>query len=478
MKKKKKKTDLQATITMVLMIPFSLIVALLITQEQYAIAAGLCMMFLLLYVVRYAEIFFFIWLLFSPVLMSDAFAFITINAHPIVTFDRAVVIGLFGLLLMQVFFRTKRLLPGNILEMFLLGFLLLLTISIVFKSDDKFAAGRIFLDSFFIPVALYLLAKHYISEGNYFQLFTWALLIVAVYLSCTGIYEYITSTDILPSEEGIQEFSGYRRVDGPYAASDALASILSMCFFIVVYHLNAQISKRRSNLPLVLLLGGILVLTATAIGFTVLRTIWLSTMIAFVIWIMLGEKGYLKLLAAVPLILILMYTGYDHLKSTDIYRDRIKHEDSIESRFQAYDHALSLYKKKPIFGIGFHNYFVRTKDTGISPWTHNSFLTALTDTGVVGFALITIITILIFSIAFRYYRRSSDYPDKQFSRAFIPIVLCFFVPWFSLESIYRPEINKFFFAILGLAVGRSIWIERQTFKNDSSSFSIDEDAAS
>lgn len=115
MKELLERTDLQATITAVFMIPFSLLVAFLIIKEQYAIAAGVCMLFLLSYVVRYAGYFLFLWFLLSPVLISDTFSIITVNAHPIVTFDRVIVTGLLGILLMQVFFKTKTLLPGNVL---------------------------------------------------------------------------------------------------------------------------------------------------------------------------------------------------------------------------------------------------------------------------------------------------------------------------------------------------------------------------
>lgn len=79
----------------------------------------------------------------------------------------------------------------------------------------------------------------------------------------------------------------------------------------------------------------------------------------------------------------------------------------------------------------------------------------LTETGIIGLGTIIIIIMIIFKQAYRYYVKSAHESDKEFSIIFICILICYFLPWMSDNVGFFPEVNKLFFVILGVALGRS-----------------------
>jgi len=421
---------------------------------SFLLALGLCIAIFLGIIIKKAEVIFLIWLTFSPILISDSFSLFKLGKHPLLTFDRIIIGGLFLFILIQSILKIKPLLPVNKFEVLFIILLIIILISVISKSENKLQGARVLTDGFLYPFFIYLIAKNLIKDDKYFYNFVNAFLFISVYLSSMGIFEYFTKIDLLPTKVGLPIRSGWLRANGPYINDVAFAINLSICFFIVLYKFRVEHIKNKRSMSKIILYGSILCLIFFAIILTFLRAVWLQTMIALLLWGFLRKKRKIILILILSLILLIIMPLISNIISSYVFQERIANIGTIESRFMIYDYALFLFKKNPFFGIGFENFYYITKHKNFPPYTHNTYLSFLTETGIIGFLVIMIIIFLILQLAYKYYKKSEHMLDKNFSIAFICVFVCFLMPWLSQESGYFHEINKLFFPILGVVVSR------------------------
>ena len=104
---------------------------------------------------------------------------------------------------------------------------------------------------------------------------------------------------------------------------------------------------------------------------------------------------------------IVLFASWGHISSTTVYKNRLGNAGTVEPRVALSDVALHLFRQRPIFGYGYAtfdqaklNVPVPPGDTGtVSTLTsHDTYLTILAESGVVGLALLVVPWI---AIAFR-----------------------------------------------------------------------------
>lgn len=450
-------TDFKYRLNIFAIIFLSIFTAILIVFVNGLVAIGLFLCVMLWLYLKKIENIFLMWLLFFPVFSIDYFSFLKISSHPILTFDRVVIGALLLFVLVEVAMRKRALLSMNGLGVAMIFFSAIIIYSIIHESVDKFRGGRIFLDSFLLPFIIFFLAKNLISEKENLKKFINVLLIMGIYLSLMGIFEYIAGSDILAFREGMVERSGWLRVNGPFKDDAAFGVNVSFCFFIALYKLITCSNCGFMNIRKAFY-SLILVLFILAIIFNFYRGIWLALILGLLAWIFIRRKGLYKLAFSIIILSIIVLSNIETIKSTKLFQERVSNTETLQSRFDKFDLAINLFKKNPIKGIGFNNY------RPIGGSQHNTLLGFLSETGIIGVSVLMILIWFLSYYGLRNFRLSRDYLNKEFSLIFLCISITFLVTWMGLNSGFVPSINKLYFAIAGVSYCSPL-IERILRKN-------------
>ena len=119
--------------------------------------------------------------------------------------------------------------------------------------------------------------------------------------------------------------------------------------------------------------------------------------LAVLVFFGLAKKRSLLILAVVLVIAwqtILPSSVVERITMTKTEEGQVERSAAI--RLDLWDHALGLFKKKPIFGFGFGGYEFTMPDELHWKDTHNYYLKMLSEQGIVGFGLLLIVLFLAF----------------------------------------------------------------------------------
>ena len=438
-------TELKNWFNTFVIIFLSLLTGILIVYVNGVVAIGLFVSVMLLLYLKKIENIFLMWLIFYPLFNVDALSFLSISGHPILTFDRVVIGALFLFVLIEVAMRRRNLLSMNRLEVAMILLSVVIIYSIIDNSVDKISGARVFIDAFLYPFIIYFLAKNLISDEENFNKFINVLLIVGIYLSLMGIFEYLTGSDILTFREGMVERVGWLRIDGPYKDDVAFGVNVSFLFFIALYKfITCNKTSGIINIRKVFY-GLILGLFILAIFFNFYRGIWLALVVGLLAWFVVRKKGIAQLAFFVIILAIIIIPSFNKIKSSRFYGERLTNVATIQSRLDTFDEVIYLFKKNPVKGLGFNNFF--------SQGQHNTFLAFLSETGILGASIFMILVWFLFYYGFRNYKLSRGHLTNEFSIIFLCILICYSITWIGLNTGFSASINILFFAITGVSLG-------------------------
>jgi O-antigen ligase len=416
---------------------------LLLIDIRYGIVLmGFALCIILIRVINSVEYIFLFWLLLTPIFSTDDFSFVIISGHPILTFDRVVIGLLFIYLLIQFLSKTRKLYPINMFDITLLIYFSVVLYSIFSKSHDRISNLRVFVDVYLIPFFIYILSKNLLSNKTFFQKYLQAIVIVALYLALLGIYEHFTLHDLFPGLEGLVSREGWLRVNGPFKHDSSYGVFMSICFFVVFFNYITSPSDSKTKKYYSVLCLFISMLVLISIFYNNYRGIWIAATSGILVWIVLRKKNLGKIAYVLAIAGVLSVVNIDSITSSRLYRERIIHVPSIQSRLNTYEHALREYKRNPITGIGFGNF---------DDWHHNMFLAFLSEMGLLGFLAALANIMVLFFLSRKFLINSNNDFSKEYSMIFIAILVVYFVPWMSLNAGYDSNVNKLFYLIIGTA---------------------------
>lgn len=431
---------------------FSLLLVIFTIYGYGVFAFGLCIFFLFCVIEKKVESVFLFWLLFYSFFSTRAF--FSIGERPILTFDRIMITMILFFLLIQVILSKRRLLSLNSIDWMFIIFLILILFSSTKIQSEFLAIGNTF-DKFFLPVAIYFLSKNLINNDIYFNRFINVLIIIGIYLSLMGIYEHFTFKDLLPSGSGMRIDKDFLRVDGPYSQDFALGLNILFCFFAALYKYIMCKTKDILHKSFYLLVFLIIIL---GMFFNYYRAVWISLLAGLMIWFFFRNRGFRQRLFIIVLFFNFLFLSHflnpyinpyvNKIMETKLFRSRILAVGPIQGRFELLKIAINEFKKNPITGIGLYRlYSIEEAQSGI----HSTYLSFLAETGILGFSILIFLILLIFQKSFKYIKLSKHIVDKEFSIIFLSILVAYFLSWLTNDVGFMPEINKLFYAILGVA---------------------------
>ena len=400
-------------------------------------------------------------LLIAPVL------FLLVNKYPYLL----VISVLISILISIIFFIKKRAIIS--LHSELLAILLIIYIYFMFS---YFVSGQSFSNllsfqflrfdgNFFFCYILFFIFAHpaldYKKLANYYFKF---IFIVFTIFSLFGIIEYFQNnwSWMVYTEPGVGKV--YFALNFAHNATGSVYAIV--CIFLLVFFLIEK-EKKLKSLYIILLL-----INLAALFLTKSRANYLGFIISSIIIIWLYYKSLKKFLIVIGIFIagsipVIYFTG--------VYNRFIQIFETGDStsviRFFIWEKAWYLFSKSPLFGIGFGRFNdVFNIDRGLfdigslrgfsgfitfymkdnfyydSAHIHNSYLQFLTETGVIGLALIMLFWFLCLVKLLKYYNNSenskNDFNKKVFLSAigsiFIVLINSFFEHYLSATTIMIP----------------------------------------
>ncbi len=247
----------------------------------------------------------------------------------------------------------------------------------------------------------------------------------------------------LMTGSGITDNTGTEgRLFGTFKQPNAFASFLLLIISILIYKIfSTKIALPEKNFSKFLIFFTIILLLLT---FS--RGGWLALLVFFTIFSLL--KAPKLLFATLGIGVVLFFTSQAiHERIEDIYNPPA--DSSIRWRAQQWRDAIVAWQLSPIYGFGAGTEIqIHEQEHGFhagNPYTHNDFIKSLQETGLIGFALFTLlIFVTVFSLI-KQYRNLSDDDEKLF----VLIVLLFFIS----EIIFGMSSNIW----RGTAVEWLIW---------------------
>lgn len=403
---------------------------------------------LLLYFRRLEDRFLF-WLLTFSLFSVDSTTFLSVGGHPILSFDRVFIAILLFLFLKEIVLNERRPLRISSVEVIYLLLLFLMGLHIMFITLWQKSATRYFVDAFFLPFVVFIIAKNCLSEKEHFVKFAKTLFVVGIYISLMAVYEHLTRHDLLIEPAiygGMRITEGqWLRVNGPYQRDYVLGICCLICFFVALY--KYSITKKTNLLHHIFYISTLTVITiATFLSFY--RGIWLAWALGLFTWFITRKRGLGKLTFALLALAILAVPFIATLQSSDFYDQRIANIETIEFRFERFGIAWSFFKENPLFGMGFRNFRTLTGTSG----QHNQILAYLSEMGIIGASLYVALLFMLLYHAVKRYNATNNYARKEFIRAFLCIL--FAIVCYGLVDDYGfdKQINLLFFAVAGVAL--------------------------
>lgn len=447
------------TWTITLGVCLSLILSLqIIAKPTAAISIVLGLFFLFVALVRPFEAFV-IWVVASPISQTAGLDFG--GSLPAMTFDRIAL----GIILLSVIARklsTKDVKKEfGIVDLSILSFIIICSLNVVLTrvapnpvkiygatgvaraTSDAF---QMYIDHYIFAFITFYIVKNLIKTRKQIEILVIAVIAIALYLVPIGVFEHFTGRTWFTQTSELMG-NDANRAAGPFKSPAVYGAVLGICLLGAI-HFYFQSKKP--------ILRFFFLATIFAIGLgeimTYTRSAWLSPILAFLMMTLL-YKGKRKQLAVWLLIGVLaLVSSQTMIQNSKYYKTRVANESPLRARMYITAQMLEMIKEKPIFGYGignlsyyknFHPVFVpgvKRAEQGSS--SHNTFLTILVETGVVGF--VTYMTILL-AIGWQWfvtYIRSRD-DDAGGGKQLLAVIGCSIICYLATAMVIDVRYAKY-----------------------------------
>lgn len=259
---------------------------------------------------------------------------------------------------------------------------------------------RKYLDRMLIPIIMYLTIRCLHLDKTNYRLLEWTSFCVAIIQITIGFTSWIIPS-LLPKEW--QHHIGYRTA-GSLGDPAVFTSLLVFCAIILI---NAAMQRKNDLIRFLFLIVSGLCFLSVFISLS--RGSWLGGVFVLVSLIFLwGKKLFKVLIIGSFTISILAFSLFSNQIS--MVTKRINEQKPIDDRIVVTDAMIQMVLEKPFFGWGYDslnsnvvNYYRHVGSASILigfTTSHNTFLTILTELGIIGFLLymIPFIWLLIQSI--------------------------------------------------------------------------------
>lgn len=411
-----------------------------------------------------------IWFALSPV---ASFYFRYPAERSLITFDRAAILLIAGLVLWGWYSERRSEKLGISATKFEIVWLLLTIVAIssaIAMSNNLGTATKVAIDSFLLPLVVFRLAHYHIDLKDN----GWLLIVAAMFLGfvlfVTGAYEMIAGTDLFAYQGSAIVREGEIRVNGPFASDSSYAGIsLLVALFLLAAPKILKVKMDQSAQFIYLCsLGSALV----ACLLPVFRTVALALAVCWAGFELLRREGRESKAARNRSKRVALLAGFALVTGLTLgvifisflSPERVTSFYNVYGRLATWTAAVKITAENPLTGVGLNNYRdyidkkYETEDqledaigeirAARSP--HSNILWVAAELGVVGLALYLAANALIFLFGYRMLRRSRSTQHRAAAAGFLAIAAAYTIVGLTLTSGAYSDLNLYLFFLLGL----------------------------
>jgi O-antigen ligase len=398
--------------------------------------------------------------------------FVNFDLGPLpLTVDRLILGGLIGAYVVQWGLRRVDPKPWTWVEYALCGFILVLLIS-TFTHDwhvdkpGKISPLWLLVAGYITPVMIYFFARDARLDARYLVASYVVITLLGLYLAVTGLAEVsrqwwaVFPKYIADPKLGIH----YGRARGPMLQSHSLGFYLAVGLLCAWAWWRTR-KTRESQLMLMTLFP----LFLTTIFFTYTRCVWLGAALALFVVMCLTFRGAwrpLALTATLGVGLVVAVVAWDDIVGIEREAGSVAARDSVSQRAAFTYVSWAMFLDRPLFGFGFGQ-FTQAKRPYLSDRStdlyleairlqphHNTFLSLLTEVGLVGLGLYLAVLVGWARRAWRLARDAFAPPIARTQGVLLLAALAFYLgPATFFDLTYSPNDHWVLFFLAGLTVG-------------------------
>ena len=344
--------------------------------------------------------------------------------------------------------------------------------SAVTQSNNVDSATRIAVDTFWLPLIAFHVARNYFDPGNRGRSLLPAAIALALFLFATGVVEFVTGTDLFGYKGSELVREGERRVNGPFAADSSFAII---CLLLLLFLLVApRLFRVRFDVTGKLVYGCALAGAALGALLPLFRAVAIALVVCWIAfeWFargsarLLGQSAFRRgvPLGAMILAMLIALFGWAPAMSPSIFAGRWADPRTAFGRLATWQAAAEISLKNPLFGVGLGNYaeyydathyYSDQPDEEVLKTTaadspHSNLLWISSELGMTGLALYIAANLYLFLMGWRALKRAADRRQRRAASCFLALVLAYWIPGLTLASGYYSDLNLYFLFLLGM----------------------------
>jgi O-antigen ligase len=293
-------------------------------------------------------------------------------------------------------------------------------ISILLSQSNSIQVLFVYYDRILVPFCMYLAIRLLAPRDRELHLLQWTALFVLISQALIGILSWFTP-GILPTTW--LKLQG-ARTTGSLGDPNLFATVVAFCTVLLIQsamHCKSQIIR-------------LIFFVAGGVGFICIflsleRAAWIAGIFVVFGLIFLFPKAMLRLAFIGLIIMAILGTSVlsTHVK---LSVDRLSDPGPVYDRIVVTDALLQMIQLKPVFGWGYESlnqnisdFYRRVGEAAITRnviTSHNTYLTILTELGLVGFLLYIFPVVWWFILSVRVWKRMPK--DGLWSRSFLAIL--------------------------------------------------------
>jgi O-antigen ligase len=347
--------------------------------------------------------------------------------------------------------------------------------SALVKSNNVAFAMRIAIDTFWLPLVAFHVARNYVDLRKVGKLLLLGGIGLSLFLFATGAFEFATGTDLFAYRGVDLVRAGERRVNGPFATDSSFA-IVSLLLFLFLLAAPRLFSVRFDRTGKLAYACGV---TASALG--ALLPLFRGVGIALVVgWIVLQSSNSDKsspirrwvLSRALPLLAVGILIGFVWWMATmapSNAGDRLTSPRTAFGRLATWQAAAEISLDNPITGVGLNNYAdyfdashyysdeapEEILDAKAVNSPHSNLLWISAELGLPGLTLYITANVYLILMGWRAFKRTPGKRGRVAACCFLALVAAYWIPGLTLSSGYYSDLNLYFLFLLGALSGSS-----------------------
>jgi hypothetical protein len=338
-------------------------------------------------------------------------------------------------------------------------------LSVALKSNNVGYAARIAIDSFWLPLAAFHVARwHFDARGRSGQLLL-AALTLALSLFATGAFEFAAGTNLFQYKGSELVREGELRVNGPFASDSSYAII---CLLVALFLRSLPRVFRVELDRSARLAYGLAVVAAAAASFLPLFRTVAATLVACWLFVTRASRtpnaSRRNPLVATMIVVILALAIWVVTAGLLSTGRRLESLHNLYGRLATWQAAAQITLANPMAGVGLGNYSDHfdaaftweerieesVEDARPARSPHSNPLWIAAEMGLFALAFYAIANLYLFLMGYRALKRASSIEQRAAAACYLAIAFAYWIPGLTLASGAYSDLNLYFFFMLGL----------------------------